>query len=125
MSGRKNTLLKYKLLSAASMAANITSAATNIQHLDNIGIQANIVSGSPTGVIQVQVSADYAEDTEHNVLDAGHWVDLTPAQQSITAGSPAQTYFDLNQLSSPWVRVVYTRTSGSGSLDVFITAKML
>lgn len=122
---RKNNLLSYKLISAGDMSGNLASPATNIQFLDNIGIQANVVSGTPTGVLQVQVSADYLEDNNHNILNAGHWVSLTPAQQSLTAGAPAQTYFDLNQLSSPWVRLIYTRTSGSGSLDAFITAKML
>jgi len=125
MSGRKNTLRKFKIVSAASMAADVTSSVTNIQFLDNIGIQVNVLSGTPTGTLQVQVSADHEQDTEGNVIVAGNWVDLVPAQQAITAGAPAQTYFDLNQLSAPWIRLKYNHTSGSGSMDAFITAKML
>lgn len=125
MSGRKNTLLNFKIISAGAMVGDLVSAVTSIQFLDNVGIQANIISGTPTGVLQVQVSADYAQTTEGGVTNAGHWVSLTPAQQSITAGAPAQTYFELTGLSAPWVRLIYTHTSGTGSLDAFITAKML
>jgi len=122
---RKNTLLSYKMSTAQSMGASFNSRVTNIQHLDNIGIQANVLSGTPTGVLQVQISADYAQDFMGNVLNAGNWVDLAPAQQALTAGSPANTYFDLTELSAPWIRVHYTRTSGTGTIDILITAKML
>lgn len=125
MSGRKLTLKKFKMINAGDASqATVTSSVIDIQFMDNIGIQANIVSGTPTGSFQVQVSADHSE-VNGNVEVAGNWVDLTGAVQAITSGSPAQTYFDLNQLSAPYVRLVYTRSSGTGVIEAFATGKMV
>ena len=130
---RKNNLRQFKTIDAGDMSANITSSITNIQFLDNIGIQLNF-SGSPVGDFQIEVSADYAQDLNGAVSNPGNWTpvllgymlsgsytmdDVIPS----SVGSPV--YIDLNQLSAPWIRIVYTATSGSGSLDAIITAKMV
>lgn len=122
MSGRKNALPKFQIISAGAMVGDLTSTVTNIENLDNIGIQANITAGTPTGTLAVQVSGDYSA-VNGVVLVAGNWVTLTT--QAITAGSPANTYFDLNQLSSMWIRLIYTHSSSTGSLDAFILGKMI
>lgn len=113
--------------------AAITSPVTNIAYLDDIGIQFNW-TGSPVGGFQVQVSADYAQDNNGNVTNAGNWVPLTftyfNGTSNVTAtsiptsvGSPI--YIDLALLSAPWIRAVYTNVSGSGTLNAFITAKAI
>lgn len=123
---RKSNLLKYQVITSGNAAlSSITSSVTNIEFLDNIGYQINVASGTPTGVIKVQISIDYAQDINGNVTNAGNWVDLTPVSQTISAGSPSPIYFDMTQLSAPWIRLVYTRTSGSGTINAFITAKMI
>jgi hypothetical protein len=134
VSGRKNNLRQFHNISSGDMStASITSAVTNIQWLDNIGIQLNW-TGSPVGDFAVQISADYAQDQEGNVTSTGNWVPLTLTYLSgasmttatsipTTVGSPI--YLDLNQLSAPWIRVVYTKASGTGTLNGFITAKLI
>lgn len=92
--------------------------------MDNIGIQANLTGGgSMSGTFSVQVSADHAQDTEGNETVAGNWITVVTA--SVTSGAPLLTYFDLNQLSAPWVRLIYTHSSGAGTVNAFITGKML
>lgn len=127
MSGRKNNLHKYQTVTNGAMASNITSTVTSLAYLDNIGYQFNII-GTPTGSIAVQVSADYAQDEFGNVTNPGHWIALSinnSTSIAITTGSPSPIYLDLNQLSAPWIRSVYTATGGTGTLNAFITAKML
>lgn len=120
---RKNTLLKFHNIIAGDMsAASITSAVTNIQFLDNIGVQFNF-TGTPNGTFAVQVSADYAQDSNGNVQVAGNWIPVTLPSTPVAAGAAGQVYIDLNQLSSPWIRIVYTKVSGTGVLDGFITGK--
>lgn len=121
---RKNNLLKYQPISAGDMSGNITSGVTSIQYLDNIGVQFNF-TGAPTGTFQIQVSADYAQDEFGNVQNAGNWIPITFSSNPVAAGSAGSVYVDLNQLSAPWMRLAYVFTSGSGSLNAFITAKML
>lgn len=132
---RKDNLRQYPTITNGAMTgtAVITSAVTSIQWLDNIGIQLNW-TGSPVGTFQIQVSADYAQDAQGNVTVPGNWTaipltylvsgTLTTALTVPTSqGSPI--YLDLNQLSAPWIRVVYTNASSTGTLNAFITAKML
>lgn len=115
--------------------ASLTSTVTNIQYLDDIGYQFNW-TGSPVGNFQLQVSADYAQDgmSPPNVTNAGNWVPLTftywdgsmfvtGTSIPTTVGSPI--YIDLALLSAPWIRAVYTKVSGSGTLDAFVTAKQI
>lgn len=106
------------------MSGNITSGVTSIQFLDNIGVQFNF-TGTPTGTFQVQVSADYAQDELGNVQNPGNWVPITLTPAPVAAGSSGSVYIDLNELSAPWMRLAYVFTSGTGSLNAFITAKML
>lgn len=123
MSGRKNALIKFQTITAGDMSGNLTSAVTNIEFLDNIGFQFNF-TGSPTGTVNAQVSADYAQDQFGNVLNAGNWVSLLTSPPS-TGGTSGSIYLDLNQLSAPWIRGIYMFASGTGTLTAFITAKMI
>lgn len=135
MSGRKSNLRLYQSVTNGVMTGTnvLTSAITNVQMLDNCAVQFNWTS-SPVGTFQVQVSIDHAEDSEGNVTVAGNWasipltylvagVSTTALTIPTSVGSPV--YVDLNQMSSPWLRVVYTNASGSGVLNAYITGKML
>lgn len=113
--------------------ASLTSAVTDIQFLDDIGIQFTW-SGSPVGSFAIQVSADYSQDLNGNVQNAGHWVPLTftywngvtfVTDTSVPTSVGSPIYVDLALLSAPYIRAVYTKASGTGSLTTTITAKML
>lgn len=130
MSGRKNSLDNFKTTAAGDMSqATVTSTVSNIQFMDNIGIQVNILSGSPTGTFDVQISADHKEINQGGVPVVsvpGNWVSIGSAYQAtITAGSPSNVYFDLNQLSAPYVRLLWTKTSGTGTFESYIVGKMI
>lgn len=109
-----------EVASAQNLGASFDSNPIKIQYLDNVGIQCNF-SGSPVGTLSIQVSADYQQDLQGNVINAGHWVTLQSTSTALTVGSPI--YFDLTQLSAPWVRVDFVRTSGTGSMDIWCYAK--
>lgn len=119
---RKNQLTKFQNITNGDMTTTITSPATAIHFLDDIGVQFNF-TGVPVGTFQVQVSIDYTQDQEGNIEDPGHWISIALSPSPVAAGAAGQVYVDLNMLSSPWVRVVYVPTSGSGTLNAFITGK--
>lgn len=108
----------FEIIVAGSMAANITSPAQEVRYEDNIGVQL-IWTGTPVGVFDIQVSLDYNPNTHV----AGTWTSLTLSNSIAPAGSASSGYIDLNQLSAPYFRIVYTRTSGAGSLNAWVTAK--
>lgn len=128
MSGRKSNLQTFKILSSVSMSSTVTSSATNILFLDNVGIQHNW-SGSPVGTFTVEVSADFNQDDQGRLVNAGNWITLTQPDGTpfviVAAGVTGQGYFDITQTSSPWMRSVFTASSGSGFLSTFVTAKMV
>lgn len=126
MSGRKDALGKFQIVTAGDQSlATVTSLITNISYMDNVGIQVNIATGTASGTFDVQVSADHVE-VNQVVTVAGNWVSLgTIYTATVTAGNPSNIYFDLNQLSAPYVRLLWTKTSGTGTFNAYIVGKMI
>jgi len=132
---RKNVLPVHQIITAGDMSlTSVTSSVTEIKYLDNVGIQLQW-TGSPVGTFQVQVSADHNENAVGTgVTSAGQWIPLAVSflsSGSLTVATDIPTsggspiYMDLTQLSAPYIRVVYTKASGSGTLSAFITSKMI
>lgn len=120
---QKGSLYRFQNIVNGDMSlTSITSKITNLQFLDNVGLQL-VFTGSPTGTFDVEVSASYEQDSLGNVINAGTWTPITLSPVPEATGSAGNIYIDINQTSSPWIRVVYTKGSGSGTLNSFITAK--
>lgn len=119
----KNALLPFHFIVDQSMAGNVTSGATNIQYTDNCAIQLNF-TGTPVGIFSVEGSVDHAVNAMTGVQTvAGLWIPVTLDPIPVASGSSGQILIDMKELSFPWIRVVYTRTSGTGTLNGFISAK--
>jgi len=118
----KKVLTVYPLVQAGDMSADITSPATNIQFLDNVSLQANFTGTAPVGTFYIQGSLDHVE-VNGDVKVAGNWVNLPMIPVPTAAGSDDSIVFDLNQLPFAWVRLFYDRTSGTGTLNAFISGK--
>lgn len=126
MSMHKTNLLKFQNITAGSMGGSLTSAVTSILNLDNIGLEFVWSAGStPVGTISVEISIDYAQDTQGNITNAGTWVALALSPTPSVSGNSGSIYIDINQISAPWIRAKYTRTSGSGTLNSYICGKMV
>lgn len=90
--------------------------------MDNIGIQF-VYTGTPVGNFNAQVSADYVEDNNRNVINPGNWINIEFDSQPAAAAAADNIYLDINQISSPWIRYTYTSSSGTGTLSAFIVGK--
>lgn len=124
MSGRKDNLEPFQNIIAGNMSADVYSSVTNIKWLDNLVVQLGW-TGSPVGAFAIEVSLDYLPGTGGTVLNAGTWTALTISPSPTAAGSADTAIIDLSQLSMPWLRVHYIRSSGSGTLTGYIAGKML
>ena len=124
MGASKRILRQFQTIKNGDMSqASLTSSVSNINNLDNVGLQLNW-TGSPTGSFAVQVSIDYLQDEFGNVQNAGNWTAISLNPSPVTSsGSPI--YIQLNSISAPWVRVVYTKVSGSGTLQAWISGKSI
>lgn len=85
-----------------------------------------VFTGAPVGTLSVQVSSDPGMDTAGFPPQPTHWTTLTqPAPNTLPVAIAAAGDADIN--SDPagynWVRFVYTKTSGTGSLNGRLNTK--
>lgn len=112
MSGRKTNLKRYRNISGGDMSTIITSDVTDIQFLDNIGFQYHW-TGTPTGTFTVEVSANHIQDAQGVVTVTGNWVALPLTPVPTATGAAGNLYIDINQISAPYIRTVYTPTGAA------------
>lgn len=102
--------VEFTLLTAGDMsAATVTSSAENFNQAALGGIQA-VWTGSPVGTLILQISNDNVTFSDYT--------------GSSTAVSGAGDFmWNLLDIGYQWIRVKYTRVSGTGSLTVTLSYK--
>ena len=102
-------IYNYKIIENGSMTGNLTSTIPDLSLTDGYAIQA-WWSGTPVGTLQLEVSND-----------GNTW---TVMGESVTAVSGVGTALWLEDYAMyDKVRVVYTATSSTGTLNVQINGK--
>lgn len=94
--------LAYQLASAQSMASSFNSNAFNLDRTPIFAIQA-VYTGSPVGTLKLQSSND-----------GTNWDDIAGSTVAVSAAG-SQTW-NYTGAGFGKVRLVYTATSGTGSL---------
>lgn len=110
--GSKRVIDNDTLVVNQSLAATFASASTNILHCDRVGYQLSW-TGAPVGVFGVDVSND-----------AVTWIALTLSTPVSGGGAPEDAFIDV-ETAAKYVRLTYTRTSGTGTLQAKLTAKSI
>lgn len=118
-SAKQYNLLPYKIIPTQAVSTSVTSAPVNIFNKDNIGIEI-VWDGTLAGPFTAQVSNSYNPDT-----GAGTWTTVVQSVTITAAGSPDNGFMNLAGLGSAFIRLVFTRTSGSGNLTATIVGKGL
>lgn len=116
MAGRKNLIRPYKILNAASMAADAYSAETNIEKVDVLSIMIDWAktATNPNGVLYLQVqNGDSAWQTFATLLT------LTGAAASGSTQT-VQTGCHFEKM-----RLFWDRTSGDGTMTATLVAKTM
>ena len=109
-------VLNRKVLNNKSMASSFSSDVQQLDHIYGFSIQI-VFTGTPSGAFKVQVSNDEVE-TEGQVTN---WSDVAGSSTSIsTAGDLTYNY---DGIFSKWVKVVYTRVSGTGTANAQLYMK--
>ncbi len=108
------------------MSGSLTSDVTIIQKLSQISYDIAWTNGSsPVGTMSVQVSNTYSQDASGAVKNAGNWQTLTLTGTAPTiSGSSGNGFIDLGATGAYAIRLVYTRVSGSGTMNATISAKV-
>jgi len=110
---RKTILKKYKIFDSASLGGDLTSPVTSVEYLDSVCIQLQWTTANAVGTFAVEVS-----------VDGEYWTALTGIAP-LVAGANDHALINITLLPSPFIRVTYDRTSGTGTVNGYISAKMV
>jgi hypothetical protein len=113
--GRKNVVKSYKMIDAGDLSGNITSSTTNVINLDKASVHLNWSGTSPVGVITVE--ARNGEGDSWYELDMGSTMNI-----SGNSGNHQLLFLELPVTD---IRIVYTFSSGVGTLDATFTSKVV
>lgn len=110
------------LISAGDMSGNLTSIALLLDQDIGFAITA-ICTGSPVGTFKLQGSTDHGAVVPNTApaVDSASWNDISGSSQSISASG--NVTWNFNGVFYKWVRVIYTASSGSGSVTATANAK--
>lgn len=93
-----------------------------LAHAWGCSIQA-IFTGSPVGTVKLQGSSDVAPDANFSAANFSviNWTDISGSSQSIS--SAGNVAWDISRTGFSWIRVVYTSSSGAGTITAQIFTK--
>lgn len=104
--------------------ATITSLVTIISNCSMVSYALSWSGTSPVGTISVEVSNDYSQNGQGAVSNAGTWTPLTLSAGTSVSGNTGTGFIDIVQSSAYAIRLKYTKTSGTGTLQATLKAKV-
>lgn len=110
--------------------ASLASAPSIINNLSMMSYSYSWSGSSPIGTIIVQLSNDFTLNPDGTVGNAGTWNTMTLNYQgsAVTSipvsGNTGNGLIDIEATGAYAMRTVYTKTSGTGTLQTIFTAKV-
>jgi hypothetical protein len=106
-----------RVIENAAMTATVTSNPFDCRWVYDWGAFFKW-TGTPTGTVRVQRSMNYDVNTK-----TGDWLDVTGSQQA--TGGAAGSHMVVWDSNEPgmWIRLVYTFSSGTGTLNAWVNSK--
>lgn len=117
-------LTPFQVITNGSMAGNLTSAVTIVDNLSMIGYDISWTGTSPVGTMSVQISNTYKQNAQGGVLNAGNWTTISLSSPTAVSGNTGNGFIDIDATGAYAIRLVYTRTSGTGTMNATIAAKV-
>jgi hypothetical protein len=111
MSGRKNVINNYVVLTGQSLGASFQSATIDVTYLDRVCFEIAATTSDAVGSITIQGS-----------ITGNVWVDL-PLSAMTLSGANLNILIDLEATGLKLLRIAYTRTSGTGTIGASVSAK--
>lgn len=119
-------LRPQQVITNGDMSGDVTSLVTNINMISCVGYTISW-TGTPTGTFSVEVSQDYIQPVgvQPDQLNSGTWVAVNLSVPVVAAGTADTAFIDVDITGAAYVRLKYTRTSGTGTLNAFIAGKVV
>lgn len=115
------------------MSGDLTSSVTILNQKTIAGYEANWSSGSSlSGTLSIQVSNSYSLNANGTVNNTGTWNTLTLTDDTgsiVTSlpvsGASGSQFFNCAQLGGYAIRLIYTSSAGTGTLNVILVEKVM
>jgi hypothetical protein len=114
----------YPVITNGDMTTNLTSKVTVVQKLSLVSYSCSWVGISPVGTVEVQVSNDYSQHEDGTVKNPGTWNTLPLSAPTGVSGNTGNGFIDLDANAGYAMRLIYLAGSGTGLLNVIVTAKV-
>lgn len=115
----------FPVMTNESMATSLISDITIVDDISMISYDISWSNGAtPVGVMSVQVSNSYSINADGSVRDAGNWTTLTLSSTTNVSGNSGNGAIDIDSTAFYAIRLVYTRTSGSGVMNAKVCCKV-
>lgn len=116
------SLPPFQVITNGDMStASITSTISDIRNIDNVAYELTWSGTSPVGTVAVNGSLDYDPTTP--TLKPGTWTSLTLSPSPAVSGNTGSILINMTGLAFPFIQVVYTKTSGTGTLQAYVSGK--
>ncbi len=123
-------LAPFRVITAGDMSDDITSLPTILQTLTKVSYEVSWSGTTPIGTIAVEVSNSYKLNPGSGVQDAGNWT-VIPLQDDTGAvvlslpitGNTGSAFIDV-ETGANAIRLVYTSTSGIGTMTAIVSGKV-
>lgn len=108
---------EYPLFAAGNIAGNLTSAVVDCTNMVGFSVQ-SVTTGTAVGVLTIEASND-------NIINDAYtsrivnWTTISTA----AVAAPGTIMTNISDVYYRWVRLVYTSTSGTGSITSTMQAK--
>ena len=105
---------------SAQVASGVTTASVNGIQIDanqliNPSFHFVFSEATAAGTVKIQASNDIFNDRyQASNFTVTNWVDIPSATATVTAGAPA--LISLSEVNYRWLRVVFTRSAGAGTM---------
>lgn len=114
----------YSVITNGDMSGNVISAVTVIQNLSMISYDISWTGSTPVGAMTVQVSNSYSQNADGSVKNAGNWTTLVLSDTTDVSGNTGNGGIDIDASAFYAIRLVYTRASGTGTMNAIINGKV-
>lgn len=127
----RTSLRPHSVITNGDMSqATITSEATVLQSISKFSYEVTWSGTSPVGTLKMQISNSYAIGPDGKVSVTGTWSDvpLDLGGSEVTSipisGNSDSGFIDATVQAGYAVRLLYTKTSGTGTLNAIINGKV-
>lgn len=120
----------YQVITSGAMSGNLTSKVTILTNLSMLSYGLSWAGTAPVGAVSVEVSNDYSTNSDGSVKNAGTWNTLTLTVSSLPttsvpiSGNTGNGFIDVDITAAYAIRLIYTRSSGTGALTVTACGKV-